>query len=155
MRQLAQRSAESADPIKTLIAESVDHVVGGASLVESARDVSALTAEAIRESARMVSVMAKASEQQSQGVEEISSSLEQLDDSTQSNGELVQALEGTVSGLQGEANALTAAVELFRPAEQKHPSGVGAREATVPAAIAPGKDGQDGQGRSRPRLLSV
>ncbi|MGN8159855.1 methyl-accepting chemotaxis protein [Salinisphaera sp. SWV1] len=150
VRQLARRSAESADQIKALIAESADHVATGASLVENARDVSTRTAEAIRESARLVSEIAKASEQQSQGAEQISSALEQLDDTTQRNGALVQALESTVSSLQGEAAALTTAVKLFRTTEQKHQSTEDTRQTSAPGATASEKDEQ---GRSRPRLL--
>ncbi len=118
VRQLAQRSAESAGEIKALITESVAGVDAGAALVESASDVSRRTAAAIQESSQLMSQIALASQEQSKGIDEVSQALEQMDEATQRNAALVEELEAAATSMQSQAGDLRTAVATFRTADQ-------------------------------------
>ena len=128
VRALAQRSADAASEIRTLIATSSRQVAGGVSLVS--RTGEALTTMATRVStlASLMSEIAEATQGQSASLEQISGSVAGMDSMTQRNAAMVEETAAAARSLAEEAGGLAAAVSRF------HTSARGA--AQQPRALA-------------------
>ena len=110
VRSLAQRSAQAAKEIKTLIGVSVERVDTGSRLVRSAGDsMTALVASVQRVSDIIGEITAAASEQ-SDGIGIINQSVTQLDQMTQQNAALVEQAAAAAESLREQARQLTDAV---------------------------------------------
>ena len=90
VRLLAQRSAEAAREIKTLIAESSDHVGKGVDLVQRTGSALESITTSIVDLAAIVDEITAATREQSSGVEEISAAVTQMDGLTQQNAALAR-----------------------------------------------------------------
>ncbi|MBO8135443.1 MULTISPECIES: methyl-accepting chemotaxis protein [Dickeya] len=114
VRSLAQRSAQAAKEIETLIGESVIRVNTGSSLVESAGKT---MDEIIRSIAHVHDIMgeiASASDEQSRGINQISNAVAEMDATTQQNAALVEESSAAANSLEEQAQALEQAVSIFR-----------------------------------------
>ncbi len=113
VRALAQRSAESATEIKTLINESSEHVERGVELVGKTGDALTSILERFGEISQLVSGIAKVTAEQSAGLNEINMGIIQLDRVTQQNASMVE--ETTESGrmLNSDANRMAELAEQF------------------------------------------
>ena len=139
VRSLAQRSAEAAKEIKTLITASSDQVDVGSKLVQEA---GATMNEVLDSVARVTTIMAEisaASAEQSSGIEHVNQSIGAMDQSTQQNAALVEEASAAATAMQEQAINLARAVRLFKlDQEQEHAS---ARPpAPAPARLAIGQD---------------
>ena len=114
VRSLAQRAAEAAKEIKTLIAESVANVEQGSTLANETGSVISQVVDSVKEVADRINEIAGASAEQSAGVEEISRSVVQLESMTQQNAALVEQATATAEALEGEAAQLAHAVRRFK-----------------------------------------
>ncbi|RQO57324.1 methyl-accepting chemotaxis protein [Paucibacter sp. KBW04] len=114
VRSLAQRSAEAAREIKTLIMASVERVDRGTQLVDKAGSTMLEVVSAIRRVSDIVSEIASASAEQSRGVAVVGSALTQMDQSTQQNAALVEQSAAAAESLRGQASQLVEAVAVFR-----------------------------------------
>ncbi len=114
VRLLAQRSAEAARDIKTLIAESGGHVGEGVKLVQRTGEALEGLAAGIAEVAGKVEEITAATREQTAGVEEISSTITQLDELTQQNAALAEESAGAARSLDGQAERLFDLVAAFR-----------------------------------------
>ena len=79
MRTLAQRSAEAAKQIKTLITDNVERVEQGTRLVDDAGASMSEIVQAIRRVTAIVGEISAASAEQSAGVAQIGEAVTQLD----------------------------------------------------------------------------
>ncbi|WOB10833.1 methyl-accepting chemotaxis protein [Piscinibacter gummiphilus] len=114
VRALAQRSANAAKEIKTLITESVERVDSGSRIVAQAgQQMGQLVATADRMKSLMVDVLSGTTEQSS-GVRLVSDALQTLDQQTQQNAALVEQTASAASSLHSQANALATSVARFR-----------------------------------------
>ncbi|WKV50809.1 methyl-accepting chemotaxis protein [Dickeya fangzhongdai] len=114
VRNLAQRSAQAAKEIETLIGESVTRVNTGSTLVESAGKT---MDEIIRSIAHVHDIMgeiASASDEQSRGINQISNAVAEMDATTQQNAALVEESSAAANSLEEQAQALEQAVSIFR-----------------------------------------
>ncbi|WP_038911290.1 methyl-accepting chemotaxis protein [Dickeya dadantii] len=114
VRNLAQRSAQAAKEIETLIGESVIRVNTGSTQVESAGKT---MAEIIRSIAHVHDIMgeiASASDEQSRGINQISNAIAEMDATTQQNAALVEESSAAANSLEEQAQALEQAVSIFR-----------------------------------------
>lgn len=114
VRSLAQRSAEAAKEIKTLIKASTDSVAEGAHVVDRTGGTMAELVDSIREVSDIVGEISTASSQQSTGVRQVGEAITQMDETTQQNAALVEESAAAVESLKDQAAQLVAAVSVFR-----------------------------------------
>ena len=114
VRSLAQRSAQAAREIKTLITASVERVESGAKVVKGAGDtMNELVANAQRINALLSEISTAASEQ-SAGVAQVGSALNDLDHMTQQNAALVEETASSGAALKDQAQDLVLEVARFK-----------------------------------------
>lgn len=113
VRNLAQRSAEAAKQIKTLITDSVDKVGTGSELVESAGETMHEIVRAVTRVTDIMSEIASASDEQSRGIDQIGIAVTEMDGVTQQNSLLVQESATAAVSLEEQAKSLTQAVSVF------------------------------------------
>lgn len=118
VRALAQRSADAASEIRTLIATSSREVTGGVNLV--GRTGAAITAMVGRVSTLsiLVSEIAQATRDQSQSLDQVSASVTGMDSMTQRNAAMVEQTAAASRSLADEAGELADAVSRFSTSAQ-------------------------------------
>ena len=114
VRTLAQRSAESARQIKSLITESVDQVGRGNQLVDQAGQAMAQIVDAIQRVTGVMSSITAAGDEQSREMAQIDTSVQQMDEATQRNAALVEQSAAAAASLQDQAQRLLTAVSAFQ-----------------------------------------
>lgn len=114
VRNLAQKSAQAAKEIETLIAESVERVDAGAKQVSRTGDVLDSIIEAIGQVNALIEDIATASDEQSQGIHQVSQAINDIDGVTQQNAALVQQSAAAAASLEAQARQLTEAVAIFQ-----------------------------------------
>jgi methyl-accepting chemotaxis protein len=118
VRHLAQRSAEAAKEIKSLITASVERVEKGTLLVDEA---GATMDEVVRAIQRVTDIMGEisaASVEQNAGMSQISDAVTQMDHTTQQNAALVEESAAAADSLRSQAAGLVQSVAVFRLSEQ-------------------------------------
>lgn len=114
VRALAQRSADAAKEIKTLIEDSVNKVKVGTNLV----DESGKTLEEIivgtQKVADIVSEIAAASLEQASGIDQVNNAITQMDNMTQNNAALVEEAAAASRSMEEQAQILMQQVNFFR-----------------------------------------
>ena len=114
VRSLAQRSAQAAREIKTLISDSVEKVNAGSALVSTAGSTMQDVVTQVRKVTDLVGEIAHASTEQSQGIGQINQAVAQLDQSTQQNAALVEESMAAAESLRSQAAKLADAVTVFK-----------------------------------------
>ncbi|MFM2067072.1 MAG: hypothetical protein RLZZ584_1981, partial [Pseudomonadota bacterium] len=114
VRSLAQRSADAAKEIKTLITHSVEQVEQGCELVDQAGRTMADVVGAIKRVSDIVAEISAASTEQSSGVAQIGQAVAQMDQATQQNAALVEQSAAAAESLRHQAQQLVDAVAVFR-----------------------------------------
>ena len=133
VRNLASRSAQAAQEIKTLIDESTRRVDDGSKLVERAGQTMGEVVGAVRRVADIVDEISAASQEQSEGIGQVNTAVTQMDQVTQQNAGLVQEASAASSTLADQAHRLEDAVAIFRLPPAAQP----ARRVTTAPAAAP------------------
>lgn len=114
VRSLAQRSAQAAQEIKTLISVSVGKVDSGMRLVQAAgTTINELVVSAERVSA-VIENINHAIDDESSGISQINSAIGQLDDATQHNAALAEQSHAAACRLHEQAEQLANAAAVFR-----------------------------------------
>ncbi len=113
VRSLAQRSAEAAKEIKTLISDSVEKVGVGSEQVAQAGSTMQEIVNGIKRVADIVGEIASASREQSAGIAQINQSVTQLDGVTQQNAALVEETSAASNALQDQARDLAVLAASF------------------------------------------
>lgn len=116
VRNLAQRSAQSAKEIEELIAQSVEYVDCGFSQVERAGVAIADIELSVTQMRNIMSDMAVATDEQSRGVSQIALAMAEMDTTTQQNAALVEESSAAASSLEEQALKLETAISVFRVA---------------------------------------
>jgi methyl-accepting chemotaxis protein len=114
VRGLAQRSAQAAREIKSLIDDSVDKVEAGAELVNKVGGTMSAMVTEFRALDQMVTNIAGASGEQSQGIEQVNRAVSEMDEMTQQNAALVEQATAAAKSLQEQAGELVRSVGRFR-----------------------------------------
>jgi len=114
VRTLAQRSAAAAKEIKTLIDTSVARVDAGSRQAEEAGATMHDIVERVRKVTDLIGEIHVATEQQSQGIEQINQAVVSLDQGTQQNAALVEESAAAAESLRQQARQLTELVSAFR-----------------------------------------
>jgi methyl-accepting chemotaxis protein len=114
VRSLAQRSADAAKEIKSLIGASVARVDAGSKLVTEAGQTMADIVEQIRSVTELIGRITQSSREQTQGIDGMGSAVGELDRTTQQNAALVQESSVAAESLREQAAQLAEAVAVFR-----------------------------------------
>ena len=145
VRALAQRSAEAAKEIKTLISTSSEHVDNGVKLVGSTGEALIRIVAAFAGISNLVGEMAASAQAQATGIAQINVAINQMDQSTQQNAAMVEQATAASYSLAKEADGMAALVSKFNVGETtsrpqvRRPEAAPAPRASQPkpAAFAP------------------
>jgi len=114
VRGLAQRSAQAAREIKTLISDSVEKVEGGSRLVASAGATMSEIVAQVESVSKLIGEITLASVEQEGGIGQVGQAVDELDQMTQQNAALVEESTAAAQMLKQQANRLTETVAVFR-----------------------------------------
>jgi len=113
VRNLAQRSAEAAREIKSLINASVEKVEVGSTLVSDAGATMSEIVAQVKRVADLIGDIGHATSEQTQGIGQVSDAVNQLDQVTQQNAALVEESAAAADSLKQQAFKLTELVSVF------------------------------------------
>jgi methyl-accepting chemotaxis protein-1 (serine sensor receptor) len=114
VRSLAQRSAEAAREIKSLIVSSVETVEAGSRLVGSAGTAMDDIVAQVHRVSDLIAEISSATLEQTSGIGQVSQAVAQLDQVTQQNAALVEQSAAASDSLRQQAGELAAVVGVFR-----------------------------------------
>lgn len=112
VRALAQRASSASKDIKSLIAESDTQIREGVQLVNKAGSTLGDIVAAVTRVAAIVSEIAKASREQSSGVQQVDDSVTQMEVVTQKNAALVEETTATLAAVDRKVAGLMAVVDM-------------------------------------------
>jgi len=114
VRSLAQRSAQAAREIKTLIAASVEKVETGSRQVDDAGRTMEDIVTQVRRVSDLIAEISTATTEQSGGLGQVGDAVSQLDRVTQQNAALVEQSASAAESLKQQAARLVDAVSAFK-----------------------------------------
>ena len=114
VRSLAQRSAEAAKEIKSLIGTSVDKVETGSKLVQDAGSTMDEIVASVQRVTDIIGEISAATQEQSQGIVQVNEAVTRLDQMTQQNAALVEESAAAAESLKGQAHRMTTVVSGYR-----------------------------------------
>jgi methyl-accepting chemotaxis protein len=140
VRSLAQRSAQAAKEIKTLINASVERVETGSRLVGDAGTTMGDIVDQVQRVAHLIGDIGTATGEQTNGIGQVSDAVAQLDRVTQQNAALVEEAAAAADNLSEQAKRLVDTVSVFRMGEDRGGAG--------PADASDRSAGQSGRGEA-------
>lgn len=114
VRSLAQRSAEAAKEIKTLIENSAGNVDAGTRLVDEAGSTMGEIVSSVERVTALMAEIAQISQQQGADIDQVTLAIGHMDAATQQNAALVQQSAAAAQSLQEQAAKLAEAVHAFK-----------------------------------------
>ena len=114
VRALAQRSAEAAKEIKSLISASTEQVAGGVELVGRTGEALQRIVAQVGEITQIVDEIAASSKEQATGLHEVNTAVNQMDQVTQQNAAMVEQSTAASHALAREAADLARLMAQFR-----------------------------------------
>lgn len=145
VRTLAQRSAQAAREIKTLITSNVEQVEQGNALVDGAGRTMEEIVGSIKRVSDIVSEITAATVEQSNGIHQVGEAVGQMDLVTQQNAALVEESAAAAESLKAQAQQLLEAVDFFKLAGgTRLGSGASASGASVSASKTGSASGGSG-----------
>ncbi|WP_425261389.1 methyl-accepting chemotaxis protein [Rubrivivax sp. RP6-9] len=113
VRSLAQRSAEAAREIKSLIGASVERVESGARLVADAGSTMTEIVASVQRVSDIIGDISAAAAEQSTGIAQVNGAVGQLDQMTQQNAALVEESAAAAESLREQSRQLAGVVAGF------------------------------------------
>ncbi len=114
VRNLAQRSAQAAKEIGSLISDSVNKVQEGTSLVENSGSTLEDIATSVLEVTTMVTEITEASRNQLEGIQQANSAVANMDSITQQNAALVEEVTSASAEMSGSADRMRRDLDFFK-----------------------------------------
>ena len=114
VRNLAQRSADSAKEIKSLISSSVERVDAGSKLVQDAGSSMHEIVSSVQHVSDIITKITSAATEQSEGIGQVNNAVNQLDVMTQQNSALVEQSASAAESLKDQARRLSDVVRVFQ-----------------------------------------
>lgn len=114
VRNLAQRSAQAAKEIKALIEQSVSNAGQGRKLVEGAAGTMSQVVGSVEQVSQLIGEIARASAEQSSGIEAVNEAVVQIDSANQQNAALVEEASAAAAAFEQEAAQLAEVVRRFK-----------------------------------------
>ena len=154
VRTLAQRAAQAAKEIKTLIETSVDTVASGSAHVTAAGQTMQEIVTSVQRVADIMGEISAASAEQAGGIDQITLAVSQMDEVTQQNAALVEEASAAASAMEDQARKLAEATAVFKTQSgqviEAEPAAVLAHGAGRRACRALSQAGLIGPGAPRP-----
>jgi methyl-accepting chemotaxis protein len=113
VRGLAQRSAQAAREIRSLIDESVETVEAGSARVGAAGAAMEDIVAQVRRVNDLIAEISLATQEQSRGIGQVGDAVVQLEQVTQQNAALVEESAAAADSLNHQAGRLVEAVSVF------------------------------------------
>ena len=139
VRALAQRSAEAAKEIKTLISASGQQVGAGVTLVGQTGEALQRIVSRVAEIDGLVSEISASAQEQATGLQQVNTAVNQMDQVTQQNAAMVEESTAASHSLAQEADVLAASVSRFRTGHAAAPV---AAPVAAPKPAAPARTPQ-------------
>jgi methyl-accepting chemotaxis protein len=117
VRNLAQRSADAAKQIRTMIGASVNRVESGAKLVADAGTTMTDIVVSVQRVSDIIARISEAAVEQTQGIDQINGAVGSLEQMTQQNAALVEQSAAAADMLKDQASRLDALVRHFALAD--------------------------------------
>jgi methyl-accepting chemotaxis protein len=114
VRSLAQRSAQAAREIKSLIGSSVEKIEVGSKLAADAGHTMQNVVDSVQRVNAIIGEISSAANQQSSGIGEVNHAVSQLDQMTQQNAALVEQSAAAAASMKDQAQRLSGLVGEFR-----------------------------------------
>jgi methyl-accepting chemotaxis protein len=114
VRNLARRSGEAAREIAGLIQESVKKVEDATALANMGKDALGEIITAVKDTGRLISGVASASEEQLRGVDQISAAVSEIDSMTQQDASLVEETASASEEVSTQAKGMLALIKGFK-----------------------------------------
>ena len=114
VRSLAQRSAEAAREIKTLISNSGERVEAGSALVAEAGQTMARIVAQVQQVNALISDISASTDAQTSGIGEVAGAVAQLDQMTQQNAALVEQSAAAAQSMAQQSERLSQTVSTFK-----------------------------------------
>lgn len=141
VRSLAQRSAEAAKEIKTLIQDSLRKMERGTGLVNKSGETLHGIVSSVKRVTDIVGEIAATAGEQSTGIEQVNTAMTQMDQVTQSNSAQTEELSSTAESLSDQSRELMELVQIFtlsKGGKQAH-SPSATRRSSAAASAVPAK----------------
>ena len=142
VRALAQRSADAAKEIKTLISSSGTQVGAGVSLVGQTGEALNRIVERVAEIDGLISEISASAQEQATGLQQVNTAVNQMDQVTQQNAAMVEQSTAASHSLAQEADQLNESVSRFEIGEKDrtasapaHAPKPAAKPAAKPSAV--------------------
>jgi methyl-accepting chemotaxis protein len=119
VRNLAQRSAEAAQEIKALLAQSLQEVDAGARHVDGTGTTMAEILHRVQRMAEVMDAVREASGQQNAAVAELKTVLQRIGHNTEHNAALAEQTSAAAASLREQAMVLTMAADTFVVADSR------------------------------------
>jgi methyl-accepting chemotaxis protein len=132
VRALAQRSADAAKEIKTLISTSTQQVGQGVAMVGQTGDALQAIVAKVSEIDALVSEIAAGGAEQATGLNQVNAAVNQMDQTVQQNAAMVEQSTAASHSLKGEASSLMQMISRFQVS-----GGGGSSSARAPVARRP------------------
>jgi len=114
VRSLAQRSAQAAREIKTMIDASVQKVDAGGKMVLAAGESINDIVSQVQRITALIGEISSAAREQSAGIGQINDAVSHMDQSTQQNAALVEQSAAAATSLRDQAGKLAESIALFK-----------------------------------------
>jgi methyl-accepting chemotaxis protein len=121
VRALAQRSADAAKEIKTLISSSTSQVDSGVNLVGQAGEALHRIAEQVVSIDTLVQEIASSAQEQATGLAQVNTAVNQMDQVVQQNAAMVEQSTAAAHSLRSETSTLVALISRFQISETHAP----------------------------------
>ncbi len=118
VRNLAQRSAEAAKEIKTLIGASVDNVESGSQQVAQAGQSMTEIVASVQRVSDLIGEITASSTEQRDGIAQVNQAVTNLDQMTQQNAALVEESTAAATAMRDQAQHLASVVAAFNVGTQ-------------------------------------
>jgi methyl-accepting chemotaxis protein len=139
VRALAQRSAEAAKEIKSLISASTRQVEAGVGLVGQTGEALRGIVAKVADIDGLIVQISSSSQEQATGLNEVNTAVNQMDQVTQQNAAMVEETTAATHSLKNQTAELVELISAFRVSASRSPavkSPAVARSAPTPAAAA-------------------
>jgi len=114
VRALAQRSAQAAREIKTLVGESVERVAAGSQLVGEAGETMTDIVSQVRHMTELMAGINASADAQSSGIGQVNQAVASIDQGTQQNAALVEQSAAAAQSLEQQAAGLLQVISQFK-----------------------------------------
>ncbi|ACB97173.1 methyl-accepting chemotaxis protein [Beijerinckia indica] len=154
VRALAQRSAEAAKEIKTLIQASSTQVNQGVDLVgETGKALDRIVAQ-VSEINRIVSEIAASAQEQATGLHQVNTAINQMDQVTQQNAAMVEETTAAAHALTDDGEELSRLITRFRIGDSASSVEGDAKRNPARRDLADGSRLETGRSKARAALTS-